>query len=384
MTSIEQSENYNGTRFLFYVPSRKQMTDPSVREQAIDFRRKYETHRSKLSLFIPLTLTFRRRRIVEDIYRSRNEIKRLKEGMIHLSTKRRMIFGQQIDWLDSVYDKSIVPFCKAWNLQFATKMQEYLPRELRDMVYGFLWDDSARGEWEDTFYEPIYVSHRRKVQPCGCAAKHAKPIPHFLNPEFVGPATALEMAEAIYRDLGTRPYWLIAERPELIKNVVHNDKFDVGFDPSHYIRAMRVNCKIDRFRTRRTCFKKTNRCQHGPAEKQYIKQRILKSYLAPLLEIKKKSGFHLHIALTQRNLRLAVLQEFLDTIKDVVGAFCQAGGIVTINWLYDADDIGGNDIYLTQEIESYYDTPIQEWQQKIMEIFHAVGGCSKYPPALLR
>jgi hypothetical protein len=42
--------------------------------------------------------------------------------------------------LHSVYDRSTVPYCRSWNLQFAEELQARLPVEMRNLVYHYLWD----------------------------------------------------------------------------------------------------------------------------------------------------------------------------------------------------------------------------------------------------
>lgn len=374
MISTEQSKNSdsNGSRSTHHVPN-VLLTDSRTRKQAANLDKKYDPHRTKHDLSRPLTSNFRRSAIEDDIDDKYEEIERLSQDIIHLSTKRRMHVGQQLDWQNNhAYHNAIVPFSKAWNRDFVNKMQTYLPRELRDMVYGFVWDDTEKLKWEDTFYEVLTGSNTRRRQLCNCMKKPPTTLrPHYLNPEFLGPTTALEMVETVYRDLGSCTFWFSADLPELIKGVVCNDAFKVDFDPSYYIRSMRVECKIDRYRSYRSHHKKTDRCQHKPAERQYIKQHILRSHFADLLKIKRKDGFRLFISLVQRNIRVAVLKEVLAAIKDVVVEFRKAGAVVTVAWLYKADDIGGSDIFW-DDMSGYYENP-QEWQQEMMEVLAVVG-----------
>ncbi|KAI8937901.1 hypothetical protein NX059_005585 [Plenodomus lindquistii] len=65
-----------------------------------------------------------------------------------LLTKRTLAAGQKEDWLNDTHRHTIVPYSKAWNLDFAQKMQKRLPPEIRSMVFDHLWDFN---------YKPMYI-----------------------------------------------------------------------------------------------------------------------------------------------------------------------------------------------------------------------------------
>ncbi|EAT89560.1 hypothetical protein SNOG_02829 [Parastagonospora nodorum SN15] len=55
--------------------------------------------------------------------------------------KEKLQLQERIYWLNtlhSVYDRSIVPYCRSWNLQFAEELQARLPVEIRNLVYQYL------------------------------------------------------------------------------------------------------------------------------------------------------------------------------------------------------------------------------------------------------
>jgi hypothetical protein len=50
-----------------------------------------------------------------------------------------MLHGQYNDWLnDLVLHRTVIPYSRAWNRAFTAQMHSRLPREVRDMVYGYL------------------------------------------------------------------------------------------------------------------------------------------------------------------------------------------------------------------------------------------------------
>jgi hypothetical protein len=85
----------------------------------------------------------------------------------------------------SVQHRSIVPYCQAWNLQFADKMQARLPPEMRDLVYHHLWDKSTITSFPGLSMAAGGASCIDDV--CHCSVPHKSlRLPHFIMPDFMG------------------------------------------------------------------------------------------------------------------------------------------------------------------------------------------------------
>jgi hypothetical protein len=148
-----------------------------------------------------------------------SEIRYLQEKTRHLHGKSREIMasaqfhsGQYNNWLtrkflipnhenlakaDRVHKNTIIPYSKAWSLSFADQLRTRLPRELRDMVYNWLWDEEAKDKYWDQLNKAVYNPKPCGHTPCDCEISPYKNFPHFLQPAYMGQTTALETNETI-------------------------------------------------------------------------------------------------------------------------------------------------------------------------------------------
>jgi len=87
-------------------------------------------------------------------------------------------------------------YAQAWNQKLAEQLQATLPRELRDMIYTYLWTyettDCSLSRMFDIFRTGFRQSTINNL-------KRLKKGPFFTNPVFVGQVTALEVVEVFYR-----------------------------------------------------------------------------------------------------------------------------------------------------------------------------------------
>ncbi|KAF2822874.1 hypothetical protein CC86DRAFT_409650 [Ophiobolus disseminans] len=259
-----------------------------------------------------------------------DQLNQLQEQARSLKTMRKLNRGQHNQWLPGVYERSILPYLKAWNLKFTEDMQTRLPRELRDMIYDSLWDretrlaasllnDMARGAYsqdEDTLLY-LYDYHH---------------LPHFLSLQYVGPKIALEVAEALYKSYVGAGFILWS--PSWIHRVLTTDCFYVGLTPKDILRDLSIHCKIDSYRTPRVQHAMTKNCRHTAVDKAYIDRKLLKKEFNELLSIKNNSNFKLHILLLQRYIRINVIAEVVNVLREVRAAFIAEGAEVNIVWTY--------------------------------------------------
>lgn len=235
----------------------------------------------------------------------------------------------------STYDTTIVPYARAWNRAFANQIQARLPRELRNMIYEWLWDDDTVDEYWDGIFLDSDEATSADHHSCDWEPPFWMEIPHFFLPSYVGLASAFELIETMYTNL---PQSLVAQTPERIKDVLFNDLLHVGYIPIFKISALYVACKVCNYRTPKKCSKKNKRCEHSPKERAYVRQSELKACFDHLLAIPKKDGFELRVVFKQRDIRLAVLEEALQTFIEVHHTFIQAGAHVEVKWEYNWDE----------------------------------------------
>ena len=84
----------------------------------------------------------------------------------------------------------MLPHSKAWNIEFAGKMQSHLPRDIRDMIYQYLIDDP---DFEDSYDRALC-----RILNAGIVLDdpfELNFLPHYLSSDFMRRITAYEFAE---------------------------------------------------------------------------------------------------------------------------------------------------------------------------------------------
>jgi hypothetical protein len=234
--------------------------------------------------------------------------------------------------LRSVFADPIIPYAKAWNLKYGNLIQARLPREIRDIVYAFLW--AVTLPYTDDQLRNIVRGERRSDQTDLMHLYDYHGLSHFLSPHYVGRETACEVAEALYKT--TNVLGRIVWSSSRLKRAILYDSFRVGFIPSTVLQHIHIDCKLDNYRTRRTCdgTRSNWRCKHTAAETKFLRGVELAAKFDTLNHIKNKGSFHLHVVLLQRNVRLAILAEAMDALRNVRDVFMKAGADVNIIWNY--------------------------------------------------
>ena len=161
--------------------------------------------------------------------------------------------------------------------------------------------------------------------------------PHWLQLSFMGPQAMYEIAEAIYTIGIYKAAGVTGEAKELA-SLIHEDGFGAGFDPSKRINSVSIVCHVDDYRLPHECMRgcrPARECRHLSHERKYIDQNRLKSEFEHLLalvkrkEIDQGSGL-IEVDLIQRNVRIDMLEEALETFADVRLALLGAGRKVVI------------------------------------------------------
>jgi CBS domain-containing protein len=151
---------------------------------------------------------------------------------------------------------SIVPYCQAWNLQIAEEVQARLPVELRNFVYRYIWD-----------HDTITLQYPGLQKVAGGSrsvddGRSPLTLPHFIDPAFVGLATAREIVRALYDAYHAIEEPIVVRHPEHIKTVITKDVFGVGLDPGVHLKSLILQIKLDRYRTSRPQHQITSKCHH--------------------------------------------------------------------------------------------------------------------------
>jgi len=279
--------------------------------------------------------------------------------------------------LYSVYERSVLPYVKAWGLQLADKLQTRLPAEIRDMIYSYLWDRETIIAYPDL--SKVAGGSKCLDDFCTCSTPHDSPtLPYFVQPTFMGPAIACEIVRALYDAFHSKGKVLTIRKPGHIKTAVTKDVFHVGLDPGQHLRSLVVRVKLDRLRKPRpTGCARTEVCRHDPTEKVYIKDD-LQELLATLLYIKHKARFALWVAFFQRNIRVAVLEEALQVLGPVRRTFQRRGAIVNVHWHYrgfwaEGVDMPPDGVAVVKEMDDFFVIPRMAWKTNMIRFLLEVN-----------
>jgi hypothetical protein len=210
---------------------------------------------------------------------------------------------------------------------------------------------------------------------CHCAIPHKNLVlPHFVKPEFMGKATAHEIVRALYEAFQSTGKHLTWRLPEYIKPAVSKDVFRVGLNPGSHLRSLVVRIKLDRLRKAGQRFLPAKFRQ---VDKEYTSKDKLKEWLKALLYIQRKAMFELRIALFQRNIRVAVIQEVLGVLKDTRQTLQNRRVQVTVDWIYrnywKHGREGRSEPSLVRNMDDYFTLPRKTWKVNMMTFLYAVS-----------
>jgi hypothetical protein len=275
--------------------------------------------------------------------------------------------------LFSVHHRSIVPYCQAWNLQFAEEIQARLPAEMRDLVYHHLWDKATITSSPGLSMVASGASCINNV--CDCAIPHEDLVlPHFVKPDFMGKPTAREIVRALYEAFQSTEEHLSIRLPEYIKSAVTKDVFRVGLNPASHLRSLVVRIKLDRVRS---LYSRYLPLDVRVVDKRYTEKGMLKEWLKALLYIQSKARLELRIVLFQRNVRVAVIEEVLEVLKDTRQALQNRHVKITVDWTYRGYWKDGKKAYseqpLVRNMDECFTLPRKTWRLNMFTFLYSVS-----------
>lgn len=313
-----------------------------------------------------------------------------------------MLHGQYNDWLnDLVLHRTVIPYSRAWNRALTAQMHSRLPREVRDMIYGYLWYfDPKRTSLHDVGTRRLRQYHDFQCSPGATdviqihgllldlaqnlyrGSSHnstelcdKSALPHHISPAHVGLEMAKEIGISFYHTVNLAG--LLQCGAESIRSVMNKDCFDLGLLTTDLIRTLTVHCKMDRYRAPRPCCKPAITCQHTASEIGHVRKSALEMDFGAFFDIKDKQDFKLHIILYQRSIRMEVLAEVIEALASVVQHLKQHGACVTVSWTYR----GRWEKYNRQpprrglvdrDITDFFDLPWSLWVYNMRKTYNAV------------
>jgi hypothetical protein len=196
-------------------------------------------------------------------------------------------------------------------------MNSRLPRELRDMIYAYLWDEMTASDAMSSIWKG-HLAPMDGISRC-CGVFHGD-RPHFINSELVGPHVPKEVVAAWYKaaqEVADHPFKALS--PYDIEAFVTIDHFNLGINPATVLRRMDLEFDLEDFVM--VC---------DPADG-------LDPVLDHLLRIQNKRGFILRVKLKQKRIRLNQWPIAVDISKPILQEFIAQGAQVRIYWTYDGD-----------------------------------------------
>ncbi|KAI4923412.1 hypothetical protein J4E85_008450 [Alternaria conjuncta] len=234
-------------------------------------------------------------------------------------------------------------------------MQARLPRELRDLIYDYIWDEDflglTSGYMSPAAGSSTYLWLKPHLRPRG--GHSTKPI--VINPGYVDLDTAREALEAYYRVSAYRKDAFLVRSPERIRSLLHDDVFNLGVLPTEHLRAMDLHLTQEQFQW------------DTPAK---INEAMLSEAFAQLTKgIRRKKDFKLRIMITQTEIRLKQWDLLFGILVPFCHAFQAEGAQVSVSWGYTRSNWYSETIrcvYSLDEIIRVW-TPYLDWEEKVIE-----------------
>jgi hypothetical protein len=197
-------------------------------------------------------------------------------------------------------------YAQAWNQSFAEDVLTRLPRELRDMVYTYLWTT-----------ESLESTNLFLAQDPECMRIQTRP--YIIDSAYVGGEMAAEILELFYQLTSGVAGACHLEWPEQVRGVIHHDVAGLGLIAANLLRALYIRLDLEFLTT------------HGT--RRFDVSR-LEYFLARLYDIKKKEGFKLHFELQQHRIRLKQWEQGFRVLAPICRVFEAAGAEVHTSWTY--------------------------------------------------
>lgn len=277
--------------------------------------------------------------------------------------RKRTDVGSECDQLSRFIAKKL---CRT----FADKFYVTLPRELREMVYDYVWDwamlcltfddVTLYGNSSDISFESppsSQDSHQQRngtkavpwAIPCTqdiCRCFDWWELPCWAHHECVGMDVATEVVKAYYRN--TRSLSVEPDHLENLTDLVCRDHFHLGVKPLDHIRRLEIPLHQDVLIGRGEQTRYKLQSMEGLEIFQY--------HLEVLLDVRVKKGFQLTILLTWQSFHIYCMPA-LERSRAVVNKLLMEDAEVTVR----AWETRGFEEY---DVSDYYTLSSVDWQKK--------------------
>ena len=206
-------------------------------------------------------------------------------------------------------------------------MQKCLPREIRDIVYAYIWTDKTlkeaalqdfakRGCFRRAKDCDLLVTTHHSAKTDSCY-QHGRD-PYFMRPGLVGDKSAREIVESWYKSISRveTDVWVLLTIREL-ECIILGDAFFVGLDVTTVVRELTLKLLTDTVLM--------NRYDEASESKRTINA---------LLQIKNKANFKLTLRLEQLFLQFNCWPTIFDIFRPMIETFKKEGANVRLLLVY--------------------------------------------------
>jgi hypothetical protein len=173
-------------------------------------------------------------------------------------------------------------------------MRARLPRELRDIIYEYLWSDTT--SVPTAHYSMIDIlrgSGKCLGRPEGGSTAHGSP-PHLIQPAIVGPDAAMEVAESWYKTAQSTYVFAFSTSTLLgLERYLTVDHFSVGIDPADVLRKCDLRLDIDELCWTPERAEREELASYDPDHRKVLAAKS--RYIGLLSRVKNKRGFKLNV-----------------------------------------------------------------------------------------
>ena len=179
---------------------------------------------------------------------------------------------------------------KAWCGLFASKFLLRLPREMRDIIYGYLIGPTPHVVKivppHQDLHNPDWMPHAPPTREYGPfhVSNGGADVPHFLNKRYIGQQFATEISQEFYRCVVFQ-----VEDSSSLDHFLVRDIFNTGVIPKHHLHRLELILSVPKIEDAGGCIPELER---GVTKAQCLE--AVKP-LSTLLTVKHKHEFDLRI-----------------------------------------------------------------------------------------
>jgi hypothetical protein len=263
----------------------------------------------------------------------------------------------KLDVLDPEYDAAAEEHSRNLCLDFAQAMAKRLPRELRDMVYGYLLENDKYHTIvciNPTFKQALPEYHVHGNDLCNTQRPKSNQVPHYLRAEFIGADIGIEIGQAFY----TRSDFALKNVEDLHPLLMDGPLRTLDLiRPMEFIQHLSVDVSFEPYGS-------TSRSRAVPqldtkATKTDFQQKVV--HLANIANVKHVSRLKLKILVQVCSIESAT--KFGQVLYPLVYDLKDKGAMIKVRYQSYPYHISDTSF---ESFDCDFNRPRSEWEQKVL------------------